>query len=291
MVLEFFEVEHGFKDDLSRKKIGMFLKAVRKSNKMTQMDMSQIIQCAQGSVSKFEEGVMELSAIEMIRVCDALKIKIETFSRCYLDSKREASPLLRKENDLFKIPKMYTENCVYNIRGLNPLIHFAKKRLTEEKFNNIMVNDMKLDPSYLYLMDGQLNSQFIEDLSFFVEFECDEFASFFCTFFKTFQNHGGCHGEFSKTKSGLSAIKNFVTNSPLYDSAFERRIMFDTSSRIVLNYKIKRDNILENVIKDYHLKFLEQMATYCANHNEEIRIVRRQIDFETLSFEVVSGNG
>lgn len=255
--------------------MGLYLKSLRKSHAMTQNELSKILDCGQGSVSKYEEGTMELTAIEMIRICQFLNIPLESFVKCYIDSKKLVTSSLRKEFYQFKIPKKYSTNCIYNIRGVNPLIHFSKLKLTEEKFTEVIKNEMLIDPSYLMIMDGQVNSQFLDDLNSLTPFNQDDFMPFFSTFFRSNFNHGECHDDFQKSKNKLDAIRGYVKNSALYDIEYERTISHDLDGYMKIDYLSKNESSLEKLVKDYHYKFLELMGQY-GDSSQEIVFKKNQ---------------
>jgi transcriptional regulator with XRE-family HTH domain len=267
-----------------RKKLGVFLKSLRKSHKLTQLDMAKIIDSTQGSVSKYEEGTMDLTAVEMIKIGKSLNIPLESFVKNYIDARKLVTHVLRKELAPFRIPKIYASHCIYNVRSLNPFIHFAKYKLTEDKFNRVVKNEMHLDPSYLRLMDAQLNSRFMNDLNSLVSFKDDEFQTFFTSFFKSHSHHGDCHDDFKKSKTPLDAVKSYVLNSEVYDCEFQRVVTMSTEKVLKVKYRKSNEFTLDKIVNDYHLKFLELMGKY-GNSEDEMKIKKSEMN-GTLLFEI-----
>ena len=66
-----------------RKEIGMFLYTQRKKRNLTQVEVSKVLKCSQGSLSKLESGESPISAFQWFRFAKLTKTPVQALASIF----------------------------------------------------------------------------------------------------------------------------------------------------------------------------------------------------------------
>ncbi len=272
----------------TRKEIGALLKVIRKINGLTQIQMAKILHVSQASISKFEDGILEMSASEMIRLCEELKVPYEAFVKGYLDNKINADFMPRKDVSNFTVRREYLPNCIYNVRAIRPFLQYMESTLGTEKSHKTIKEKMHVDPHYLMMMDSQVNGKFLHDLAELVPFKNKNFLTYLREDFCTDTFHGDCHTLYTKSTSSFDAIRKYLKRSSLYETEFEREIELDKDDRMVVTYQKKNESALDHIVPGYHGIFLENFVGYSMNKDEKLEVKTLLKTDSKIQFELTA---
>lgn len=145
------------------------IRAVRKYHEIKQTDFAPIIQTTQSALSKIEAGLLEVSAIQWLAVCE----KFVLDPRCLFTGKIEnlGERKLKVDDHSriggFKIPKDYSYLMGSSVRTAYPLLKFANLKLGEKRFESF-IKSTGFDRDYFMIMNNPLNLKFIENLVLFL---------------------------------------------------------------------------------------------------------------------------
>lgn len=242
--------------------LGILIRIIRKSQGLTQVGLSEILGCSQSSISKYEDGILEMSALELIRFCSTLKVPYEVFERCYIDEQKAADSLPHPSTYKIKLPRHYLESCYYNIRALKPLLNYVDVHFGTDKLNQFLADELSVDPSSLFVMDVQVNDAFVKDLIAKFPVNKRDFNKYLNEEMCSFKNHGDLHLFYERSSDNLEAYKRLVKKYSLYDCAVEASIVKEEDNFIDVAFKTKRDHYLTQAFDDYYLNYLQGFGNY-----------------------------
>lgn len=141
------------------------LRALRKYYGIGQLEMAKIIGSRQGTVSKLEAGVLELSAHQWISLCQNFNLdplSLHTGRIEALDN-LEINPHTSVIPGRFKISPRYQHLMASTVRTAYPLIKYMEKKIGRVKLIAFM-KEKNIDPDYFIIQNLPLNIRVIEDI-------------------------------------------------------------------------------------------------------------------------------
>lgn len=255
---------------------GVLIRVIRKSHDLTQVGLAEILGCSQSSISKYEDGILEMSAMELIRFCSTLKVPYEVFERCFIDEQSLADSLPRRSTYKIKLPRQYLESCHYNMRALKPLLNYLVEQYGQEEVSSFLSDELSFDPSSLYVMDTQCNDLFVKDVLKKFTLNKRDFTKYLNEKLCSFDNHGDLHLFYERSSDALEAYKRFVKKYPLYDCATEVTLQKEEDSYLDIAFRTKREHSLLNTFEDYHLHYLQGLGHYGQKQSVKVKAMGRK---------------
>lgn len=244
------------------RKIGILIKIIRKSHKLTQIELAKIMECSQSSISKFEEGHLEISALEMIKFCQTLKLPYEIFEKCYIDNQQLADINPRNLKIKTKIPLKYGIDGVYNLRAVKPILNYLSMKYGEDLFSERLQNTMDVSLDINYLFDLQVNGKFITDLYDCFEIGNNDFNLYLENSFCRIENHGDFHAYYEKSNSLQDVIKRYVKKHSYYQAATLLEVEGEDQGEFKVKLKtLHRDELLLKN-PDYYVRVFQSLQGY-----------------------------
>lgn len=141
------------------------LRALRKYYGINQVQLSQIIGVSQGTMSKLEAGILDLSATQWVYLCQKYKLdptiistgRIEAFDNIKID------PNSTKKFGNFKVNKRYQYLMGSTNRTVYPFVKFLERKAGIEKANEFF-KGIKVDKDYFSIQNLPINILIIEDI-------------------------------------------------------------------------------------------------------------------------------
>lgn len=141
------------------------LRALRKYHGINQVQLSQIIGVSQGTMSKLEAGILDLSATQWVYLCQKYNLdptiistgRIEAFDNIKID------PNCSNSYGNFKINKRYQYLMGSTNRTVYPFIKFLERKAGPEKTNEFF-KAIKVDRDYFSIQNLPINILIIEDI-------------------------------------------------------------------------------------------------------------------------------
>ncbi len=222
-----------------RKNIGRIIKAARMFYGITQMDMADILNVNQSTISKIEKGILEPGIFGWNEFLNRTKIKN---TECYKTGYLEVPMPNLNTNQInesrhsgdFKLPAKYAKSKNITVRKIIPLIELLDKRLGETAFNQF-AKSKKIKREYFYILNNPLNTTFEIDLMEFI-LQKDIVKSL--KELSIIQNPK-CHGILSKkyqdSKSPKMLIEYFIKKQNEYGIDFSYSLHeLDHTNRIII---------------------------------------------------------
>lgn len=256
--------------------LGVLIRIIRKSHDLTQVGLSEILRCSQSSISKYEDGILEMSAMELIRLCSTLKVPYEVFERCFIDEQIAADSLPRRSTYKIKLPRQYMESCYYNMRALKPLMNYIGQEYGQETLTKYLQEELSFDPGSLYVMDTQCNDKFVKDVLKKFSVNKRDFSKYLNEKLCSFDNHGDLHLFYERSSDAFETYKRFVKKYPLYDCAVEASLLKEEDNYLDIGIRTKREHSLNELFDEYYLQYLQGLGQYAGKTPVKVKAMGRK---------------
>ena len=141
------------------------LRALRKYYGINQVQLSQIIGVSQGTMSKLEAGILDLSATQWVFLCQKYNLdptiistgRIEAFDNIKIN------PNSSEKFGNFKINKRYQYLMGSTNRAVYPFVKFLERKAGEKKTQEFF-KAIKVDRDYFTIQNLPINILIIEDI-------------------------------------------------------------------------------------------------------------------------------
>lgn len=141
------------------------IRSVRKSLKINQTALCKELGISQGTLSKLENGILEIHALEWIAFCDKFLIDPNVLTKGFVTFLPEVSQVSTKKGSqigAFKVPAQYSENANLTLHSLFPVLNNLHKNAKHfENFRSEFAESFNIDPDYLFILDHPINESFM----------------------------------------------------------------------------------------------------------------------------------
>jgi DNA-binding XRE family transcriptional regulator len=143
----------------------IILRSLRKYYGINQVQLAQVIGVSQGTLSKLEAGILELSAPQWINLCQKYRLdpivintgRIEALENIKIDINAKEIP------GNFKVAKNYQLLMGSTVRTVYPFDKYMENKIGVEKTREFF-KEKKIDPDYFTIQNLPVNIKIIEDI-------------------------------------------------------------------------------------------------------------------------------
>lgn len=237
------------------------IKCARLFTGLDQIEFSQAIGISQSLVSKYEKGNLLPDTITWALICNITKIPLDSNIVGFIDMGERATPKFRleKENKYLNrfVNKDFRKNCYFNNRFFMPLIHNLSKKLSKKDLEKFF-KEIKVDPSYFYRLDLQLNERFFEKIYKYFSKNKDILRTISQSWESSY--HGNLYHKFEPhISSPVERMRIFSNLSSKYNCFFSYKIKDSSSNKIELEVEPKFD-LKNDFLADYNNAYLQSIS-------------------------------
>jgi transcriptional regulator with XRE-family HTH domain len=240
---------------LEREKIARLWKAGRLLAGLTQQKISQQLSIPQSSVSKFESGVLEPSAIDWFRFCELVGIDAHrSLHLGVIDGRQKFRDSMYLQN-LFRFPLRYRLEQALKIRELVAFKEAAIELLGQESWKNFL-RESEIDENIFYVMDFQVSLNFLLDLFIWSNGREEELMDLACMASTKLRQHGLVGTDLLKKRHLNDFLEALKASQDFYQRAlhFDLTIFSDRTQLI-----LRSDEYLKNT---FNPRTLELYLSY-----------------------------
>jgi hypothetical protein len=244
----------------------------------TQVDVATALGVSQGTVSKYEAGILQPSALDWFNFCTLVNIdSYRSLKDGYIDncSRIQEGPHQKMG---FTLPKRYRERQHLMVREVLPLVNTARAEVSDEQWA-AWLKSTKLDPDYLYVYDAPLSLSFMQDLV-----NADVLRSKPRRFLeKAAKSAGdlGLHGNlgpvYNLETDSQGIVRAYLNKTDLYEDVFSYHAVVQAGRmRLTIEPRLPSGNQDEkaflDIYLDYKLEALRQLVTENSRQNVPVQI-------------------
>lgn len=156
------------------------IRSLRKTLAINQVELSKQLGISQGAVSKVENGLLELHALEWITFCDAYSIDPNNLTCGFVTFLPKLK--IKKVKKLYqvgsyKVPERFLDGDQMTLASLFPILKNLLSK-SEQDFAQFLVEfkeSFQMDSDYLFVLDHPINQHFLD---IFFELKAVESAKF-----------------------------------------------------------------------------------------------------------------
>ena len=197
------------------------MRAARKKNGITQMNVARKIGVSQSALSKMESGYLIPSAPQWFDFCGITQIAPESLTTGFIERTQGES-----SDTAFRLPKSYREHRGSKARAVQPFLRFAREALGEEKADEL-IESLQVDPDYFTDLDHQISMTFSLDLVRKLisagSLKVDALDRLVGPVSEP-AFHGSLGRKYLAEASWIERFKLLLGNAPLYESNFKYRV-------------------------------------------------------------------
>lgn len=241
---------------MSAANIAEIFKKLRKSAGLSQIEMANILDRDQATISRLEKGTQSLSLESVFTLSHFFELNYEDILSGHINYWK----ISEKFNISLKLAPKYLENKRSVVRELIPLMNLLVRKKGAEGLKDFlsffnMEDLVHMSPSesisaaiYFDLLskaieDGLIAEQDIPDLVKMTQ---------------SIEYHGSFYQVYEKQKGPIDIIKAYCHNSPEYEGAIENSILSSSDRSITVGFKLR------DIFKDESLVSIE-LASFITN--------------------------
>lgn len=285
--MEVAMTENEYSDSERRKNFGHFIECIRYTYGINQVNFAKILDVAQSSISKIENGDLTLTAFQWCDLAQNLNLPIETIKNCYLDNRTTTIINSVNEENGYEVSNKYAENKCIKVRYLLPFIRFMDLKMDKSFFDNFLMELSKetknkkstfLKRSFFCNLDNQVNLLFFEALiqqikDFNVKYISSAEISYFSRFYNS---HGFLAKAYEKEKNQINVLKYFIQNFPKYQGLMINEIIDQTKDSLTFS-SVLHESLSENYFSSSNY-FKDFTAVLFENEIQNISLINSGIN-------------
>ena len=137
-------------------------RVARKVTGMTQVEVAKAIGISQSSVSKYEAGILQPSALDWFNFCTLVNLdSTKALKDGYIDNCSRIKEFFYKDMG-FTTPRRYKQNRHLKVREVLPMLVQYQAQFGEKGWLEL-AEKLKVDPDYFHVYDAPLSLNFLED--------------------------------------------------------------------------------------------------------------------------------
>jgi transcriptional regulator with XRE-family HTH domain len=258
-------------------RIAALMRAARKKNDLTQVEVAKRLQISQSALSKIESGLLIPSAPQWFEFCQVTHISPDSLTTGYME---RLSTAVIESGDLsvgFKIPKAYRPYRGSKMRAMLPFLQYFRAVAGEEKVEQYF-RSIKMDPDSFIDLDGQINLRFCLDLSRTLIqsgfLKPDDFSRMTSSVSHS-ETHGRLHRMYDGQTDPLVLTQVLLQNSRQYECNFQYQIEERNPKHLVFSVKpeehlsefqYRQDPVLGDFLCRFKKHYFESFTHYGNSH-------------------------
>jgi transcriptional regulator with XRE-family HTH domain len=135
------------------------VRAIRKTNKVNQEEFSQLLKVSQGTISKVEAGMLDLSCDGLLFLMTEFKIRPEVLMYGYIEL--DYVPNIKKSG--FRIKESYKHLMRYTSKNI-AMLRLACE-MTFDEFGKLVKDNLTVDPDMFTILNHPIGEYLMEDIS------------------------------------------------------------------------------------------------------------------------------
>jgi DNA-binding XRE family transcriptional regulator len=254
-------------------KIAAVVRAGRKLNGLTQVELSQRIGVSQSWVSKVESAILVPHATEWFEMCRLFSIDSEeSFYSGVIDNCNSTKMDNLYPNSLFNLPRAFKTNPNSKVRAARPFVTFLEEKMGPEKLSQYFRQN-KLDPDFFVVLDNQISIEFLlkllSDLIGTGILKRSDIAKI-AELCSQPESHGLLSAEYNREQTDQQRLAALIKNSPLYETNFSYEIAEQNHHHFALTVSpqphlslnaLRRDG-LEDALCQYKQHYFKNFIRY-----------------------------
>lgn len=142
----------------------LLLKAIRKHQRLGQVQVAKYLNLEQSSYSRVESGSQKLTAEQWFLFCEMTQTPPDAAFLGYIDFLRPIGSQGIGAESEFDLPERYAFERGSSIRKILPLVEYAKKEWGKKKWTDYL-QKVELKPDFFLYLDNEINLNFEMDLA------------------------------------------------------------------------------------------------------------------------------
>jgi transcriptional regulator with XRE-family HTH domain len=250
-------------------KMARILRATRKQRAMTQMEMSNLLEITQGTLSKIENGEFPVTAPQWIRFCQATGVPLDSVSHGFVDFLRPAQLEPGPRTNGFRLPKRYAPDRGCKVRSVMPFLLYFEAVVGKDKLDHYL-EAKDIDRDFFICMDNQINFQFMLDIAGDLETMGKLGAKALPALVRPINTaavNGQLQGLYDSVSAPDELVRKLIETAPLYgcDYKYEIRELRGRQFEIVASaqphlerfadHPLYRNHFFNHYLREYYKRF------------------------------------
>lgn len=207
------------------RKIGRLFRAVRKQCNIRQDELAPQLGTTQGSLSKIENGLAILAAVQWVRFCEITGIPEDSLRTGLVDRQTPAM-LSAVEHGTFRLPMKYARDAGSKVRSVLPFLMYFESLHGHELLDEYL-KSQRVDPDYFLILDNPISLRFILDLTEKLVSDGQLKPQHFAALAQpagTSLPHGRLAREYSLSRTADALLRTLVGHASFYECNFQYSI-------------------------------------------------------------------
>lgn len=229
----------------------------RKVTGVTQKHIADALGVVQGTISKYESGILQPSALDWYNFCNYVNVdSYKSLKEGYIDNCSRIQEMFYQGMS-FSMHKRYKTQQMLKVREILPIVAQAIKEVGEANWLAYL-KKVHMDPDYFYVYDAPLSLLFVQDLlsSGLIKSRTGKFLENAARLAGDLNIHGDLKTVYQGEDDSLSIMRAYMKKSKLYEDLFDYQQSMDGRSfRLVITPKIASTNKEEKKFVDLYLNY------------------------------------
>jgi len=256
--------------------LGGIISSIRKTKKLSQKEMSKVLDVTQSTLSKVEKNKLGLDAYSWVKLCEEYNVDPNCIVSGYLDFYSAESFTNQLSSDVkvgkFLIPDEYAYLKGTFIRDIFPFLEFFKIQIGKNKLNDF-IQSKNVDPDYFRILSHSINIQFLYDLINVILSEYTGNQNELTELITHNISNKVMHGQdFKLYKSGLAPkvfFNKMFKNIRKYDLNFDYHLNHDSNESINIEiskgdhlyyFDKERNKDADEFLFNYRIQYIKQFS-------------------------------
>lgn len=207
-------------NDVLIKNTAQIFRVARKVTGLTQVEVANAIGISQSSVSKYESGILQPSALDWFNFCSLVNIdSTKALKDGYIDNCSRIKEFFYKDMG-FTVPRRYKQNRQLKVREMLPLVAHYKLQYGDEGWEQL-TDKLKMDPDYFHVYDASVSLHFLEDFLAHLPGTGKGFLDQAAKLSGNLEMHGELKGFYQNASFAPNVGLAFVKKESLYEELFD----------------------------------------------------------------------
>ncbi len=184
----------------------------------TQVDVAAALGVSHGTVSKYEAGILQPSALDWFNFCTLVNIdSYRSLKDGYIDNCSRIQEVFYAKMG-FTVAKRYQVRQHLKVREVLPLVHQVQAEAGPAAWDS-WLKRIKMDPDYFHVYDAPLSVNFMQDLlaSDILKSKPQKFLEKAARFAGDLANHGNLRPVYSMETEPFGLLRTYVNKTNLYE--------------------------------------------------------------------------
>lgn len=235
----------------------------------TQVEIAESLSVSQGTISKYEAGILQPSALDWFNFCTYTNIdSYRSLKDGYIDNCSRIQDVFYQKMG-FTLPKRYKQRQVLKVREALPIIMHAKEELGQEGWLEFL-KTVKMDDDYFHVYDATLSLNFVQDLlsSEALKSKPRKFLEKAARLSSDLSSHGNLKSSYLLENDSQGLVRSYMNKTGMYEDVFTyQQIQQNGSLRLELQPKISGENLADQKFLDLYMEYKLESLKHLVTEN------------------------